>query len=97
VSDERAAAAARRRRLAVARAAYWLILAVLLAFLTVLQSWEALPWGGGWTAVKLVVLLATGLLPIATWRRPRWHVAIVLGLLAAGIAFLFVNLGWTGR
>ena len=89
--DERRAARAR-----VAYAAYWLLLAVLLAFLPVLQSWEALPWGGGWTAAKLAILLVAGLLPIATRHEPRRHVAVVMALIAAGIAFLLVNLGLLG-
>jgi ABC-type transport system involved in cytochrome c biogenesis permease subunit len=86
--DERRAARAR-----AAYAAYWLLLAVLLAFLPVLQSWEALPWGGGWTAAKLAILLLAGLLPIATRHEPRRHVAVVMVLLAAGIALLLINLG----
>jgi ABC-type transport system involved in cytochrome c biogenesis permease subunit len=88
------------RRAARARAlyaAYWLLLAVLLAFLPVLQSWEALPWSGGWTAAKLAILVLTGLLPIATRHEPRRHVAIVLMLLAAGIALLLINVGLVGR
>ena len=87
------------RRAARARAlyaAYWLLLAALLAFLPVMQSWEALPWTGGWTAAKVAILGLTGVLPIATRHEPRRHVAFVLVLLAAGIAFLLVNLGLVG-
>ena len=69
---------------------------VLLAFLPVMQSWEALPWGGGWTAAKLAILLLAALVPIATRHWPRRHAAVVLGLLAAGVALLLVNLGLVG-
>jgi ABC-type transport system involved in cytochrome c biogenesis permease subunit len=92
--DSRAEARVARAR--AAYAAYWLVLAGLLAFLPVLQSWEALPWGGGWTAAKLAILLLAGLLPIATRREPRRHVAVVMVLIAAGIAFLLVNLDLVG-
>lgn len=88
--------AGRAARARAVYAAYWLVLAVLLAFLPVLQSWEALPSGGGWTAAKLAILLLAGLLPIATRHEPRRHVAVVLVLLAAGIACLLVNLGLVG-
>ena len=90
-SDGRRAARAR-----AAYAAYWLVLAVLLAFLPVLQSWEALPWGTGGTAAKLAILLLVALLPVATRHQPRRHVAVVLLLLAAGVGFLLVNLGLVG-
>ena len=90
---DRAVRAARAR---VAYGAYWLVLAVLLAFLPVMQSWEALPWGGGWTAAKLAILLLAALVPIATRHWPRRHAAVVLGLLAAGVALLLVNLGLVG-
>ena len=83
-------------RARLAYAVYWLVLAVLLAYLPVLQSWEALPWDGGWSAAKLAILGLVALLPIATRHEPRRHVAVVLLLLAAGVAFLLVNLDLVG-
>lgn len=87
---------ARVARARAAYAAYWLVLAALLAFLPVMQSWEALPWGDGWTAVKLAILVLAALLPIASRHEPRRHVAVVMVLIAVGIAFLLVNLGLVG-
>ena len=72
---------------------YWLLLAVVLAFLPILQSWEALPQGGIWAAARLCIVALVVLGLVVSYRTRLWHIAMVAGLLAVGALLFALNQG----
>jgi len=86
-------AGGRRLSSLVDKILYGLVLAGLLLLLPVLQSWETLPEGGVWGVVKLALLALMVVAPIATRRRLRLHLAVVLSLLLLGGVLFALNQG----